>query len=1004
MNLAAFFIGKNTRLLLRLLPFLFLTGAAGSLSAQHNPASAFNDSLRVRIGARLEQQKSDTAFHFLLQEVRGACGQDLDCLFRTYYDVMTELEQRFMLSGCIYVCEEMLKVARRKKDLKMEAEAYIHLSRFHDALGIHRPAELYIDKALALFEQVDSSSAILRTKMAKLERTMRYRKVEDVLDDMDVLLAEAKEKGDSIAIYHIHARMIRPSIRTGRYEEAYQHIAAIESMPLSRPARPVVVGWLIIAAWARGQLALINNEAGEAERNFRKALQLCAEDAHPWLEVSILDDLAELEWNRGNRERAKNYVARAHEQALSRQVDELLVKTHEWKAYIAEQEGRYQDALQHTKKKFFHKEQFKNRSAGFNLENYYLQLEKKQLAAGKQNQELELSLRKTQLRTSLIIIVLVFLLAAGLLAGLYQQRKGRRELAAQHALIQEQAAQLKQLDKAKSRFFANISHELRTPLTLMLGPIGLLLKEKQLSGYQTHLLHMARQSGRQLERLITEILDLRKLESGKMTLEEQPTRLAPFFRQYFSQFESLAEQKRIGFSYELLAGEDVAVLIDRSKCRQVLYNLLSNAFKFTPAGGRIEGRLSLNNGMLELTVADTGPGIHPDALPYIFDRYYQAPTALPNSSQGGGLAEAGRLKAGHDKFGDQGGAGGTGIGLALCREYARLFGGKIEVESQPGEGAVFRVAFPVALPDAPSAGAGNAPDTLPDGGPQPPADALAAHPLCLTGAEKATAAAKAGQPRPTILVVEDNPELQDYLRLILSERYDVVTAENGQAALSRLATTPPLHPALTPSLIISDLMMPVMDGYQLLERLKGNDATRHIPVIMLTARAGLPDKLKALRIGVDDYLTKPFDEEELLARIGNLLDNQAARLREAAEAGGEGMAAPAMSGEDRDWLEAFETYVRENLDNSFLSVSGLAHEFAMSESTLLRQLKRLAGLTPNQYLQEMRLDKARRLLENATYNSVARVAAEVGYSDPRSFSRSFKKRFGKLPSTMLETT
>ena len=195
-------------------------------------------------------------------------------------------------------------------------------------------------------------------------------------------------------------------------------------------------------------------------------------------------------------------------------------------------------------------------------------------------------------------------------------------------------------------------------------------------------------------------------------------------------------------------------------------------------------------------------------------------------------------------------------------------------------------------------------------------------------------------------------------------------------------------------------MMPVMDGYQLLERLKSDDATRHIPVVMLTARAETQDKLTALRIGVDDYLTKPFDEEELLVRIENLLKNQAARQLAVIAEAGEETPRPMMSQPDREWLETFETYVRQHFSSDILSVSSLAYEFAMSESTLLRQLKRLTGLTPVQYLQEVRLGEARRLLENRNFNSIAQVASKVGYDDARTFTRSFKQRFGKLPSEM----
>ncbi|MFM9947833.1 MAG: ATP-binding protein [Saprospiraceae bacterium] len=583
-----------------------------------------------------------------------------------------------------------------------------------------------------------------------------------------------------------------------------------------------------------------------------------------------------------------------------------------------------------------------------------------------EEQTLALQLKNNQLRYSAIVAFLILLLAAGLSISFYKQRQDKKILAEQNTLIREQSEELKTLDAAKSRFFANVSHELRTPITLMLGPVSTLLKEAQLNEKQNRLLQMAHRSGKELQELVSEILDLQKLEMGKMELYLQPTGLVAFFRNNFAQFDSLAQRKQIDFSFNIEVPKELAAGIDQAKCRQIMNNLLSNAFKFTPEGGRINAGLSYNDGILQFVVSDSGPGIHPDDLPHVFNRFFQ--TSRP----------------------DKPAEGGTGIGLALCREYARLFGGDVEVESRLGEGTVFRVAFPVKMVDA-------APPVevehytekvfVPN-----PGVVKNGSPLLLSDETK-----------PTILVVEDNPELQDYIRLLLSEKYHVLTADNGQVAMDWLKVDGSRPPTVhrQPSLILSDLMMPVMDGYQLLERLKSDDATRHIPVIMLTARAEAKDKLKALRIGVDDYLLKPFDEEELLARIENLLKNQAARRMmppiEPELAPNE----PIQSQADHEWLAAFEGYVRQNSTSDTLSIPLLAEEFAMSSSTLLRQLKRLTGLSPAQYLQEFRLNKARQLLENRTYNSTSRVAAEAGYTDARSFSRSFRKRFGKLPSELL---
>ena len=565
----------------------------------------------------------------------------------------------------------------------------------------------------------------------------------------------------------------------------------------------------------------------------------------------------------------------------------------------------------------------------------------------------------------LVIFGITLLLAAGLATGLVKHVRGMRELAKKNSLIQHQTEQLKSLDAAKSRFFANISHELRTPLTLLLGALSAIKKDSQLAEKQEKFVQLAHRGGVEMRRLISEILDLGKLDAGKVEVRQEPVGVAAFFSNYFAQFESLAEQKKIHFNFESEVDKNTAVLLDKEKCRQIVYNLLSNAFKFTHGGGTVSGKLRFENGSLQLNVTDTGEGIHPEDLPHIFERYFQ-------TKQGNTPAQ-----------------GGTGIGLALCREYVRLLGGSIEANSTIGKGSEFVVSFPVEVVE----GEAVSQETSEVFAGEPPPAAAGSGNVSL---EPIVPLPAAVHDKPVILIVEDNFELQAYIRLVLEEECQVLTVQNGQAALDCLKSTPNIQ------LIVSDLMMPVMDGYQLLEKLKSSDATRHIPVIMLTARAEARDRLKALRIGVDDYLTKPFDEEELLVRIDNLLKNKAARLEETAAESSGGNAAVTLSEADQNWLKDFEKHVQENLASDLLTVPELARHFLMSESSLLRQLKRLTGLSPLQYLQEIRLAKARYFLENRSYDSVAKVASIVGYGDARNFSRSFKQRFGKLPSELLE--
>ncbi len=577
---------------------------------------------------------------------------------------------------------------------------------------------------------------------------------------------------------------------------------------------------------------------------------------------------------------------------------------------------------------------------------------------------LAIQLKNSQLRFSAVIVFLVLILAVSLFFGYRKQKQDKKKLIEQNTLIYNQTIKLEALDAAKSRFFANVSHELRTPLALILGPLGTLLKENRLTERQVELLKFVHRSSRQLENMVTGILDLGKVEMGKMKLDESPTPVATFFGSHFAQFESLADSKELDYSYVIHISNDLRANLDQSKCSQILNNLLANSFKFTPRGKQITATLNLVDDHLHLCITDSGIGIHPDDLPYIFDRYFQTPKR------------------------DKPAEGGTGIGLALCQDYVQLMNGQIEAESIPGQGSSFHVAIPITLlPDA------NQPDIdIREIGQTPNTFHTTVSLRALTTGETGGALPMA---LPAILVVEDNPDLQAYIHLILSDRYRVLTAGNGKEALERIHT----EGSSRISLILSDLMMPVMDGHQLLAHLKSVDAMRHIPFVMLTARADSQDRLRALRIGVDDYLLKPFEEEELLARIDNLLANQAARRLSVTH---EGEPGPAMSGADREWLETFERHVENNLANPVLSVPELAYHFAMSESTLLRQLKRLTGLSPAQYVQAVRLENARRLLENGTFRSITQVAAQVGYGDVRSFSRNFRIRFGKLPSRLSD--
>lgn len=944
-----------------LLLFLcFWVGVSTFLTAQSTTQlKAVSNNLWPLIEARLERSDVTSLNYFIFEQVNNQCGKDYDCLYANYEKILSELELRNQYWIAVPVAEEMVKLAQAQENLKAEADALSRLIALYGFVENRVLESQKYQELLQLYERMGDIPAIIRTKAIILEgRAWYLGEVDEILPELEALVAQSLEQGLTETANHIRIRLKYLYGDFGYIDKLAQTVEALENIPISDPITSTEAPYALHAATGRADLLVMEQKYDQAASLYQRALAITRlrHRAHhdTWSEVYVLLRLAKLERERGNSNQAKSYLDTAYTIASEANLYDRKILVLEMQTQIAEAENRFANALQYTREKYQQQAILDSLSGGFDVQRFQLQLVKEQLTAEKERQTLELRLRKNQLRNALIITILLLLLVVGLFVILRIQKQSKDKLATQNTLIKQQAEQLKNLDVAKSRFFANVSHELRTPLTLMLGPVRTLLKENQLTEQQAKLLRMADRNGKQLQQLVNEILDLQKLEVDKLELHVQPTKLAPFFRQHFAQFESLAAYKQINFSYIVQLKEQTVAQIDQEKCRQMVYNLLSNAFKFTPAGGSIEAKLSVEDNKLVLSVTDSGSGIHPDDLPHVFDRYFQ--TNRPEKPMEGGM----------------------GIGLALSQEYAKLLGGDITLASTLGKYTTFRLTFPIFLLEDTEA-------TI-----EPEQEAVDPLPFTTQTMSNLSAA------KPTILVVEDNLELQDYLRLILSKQYHIIIADNGQAALDRLQTN-------GCQLILSDLMMPVMDGYQLLAKLKSSDATRHIPVMMLTARADVRDKLRALRIGVDDYLIKPFEEEELKVRIANLLRNQAARQTEATAEVEIGQITLDPLKEDQAWLETFETYVQKNLASDMFTVSTLAAAFSMSESSLLRQLKRLTGLTPLQYLQEMRLDQARQLLENRTYKSIAKIAAEVGYTDSRAFSRAFKNRFGKIPSDFLNS-
>jgi signal transduction histidine kinase/DNA-binding response OmpR family regulator len=568
-------------------------------------------------------------------------------------------------------------------------------------------------------------------------------------------------------------------------------------------------------------------------------------------------------------------------------------------------------------------------------------------------------------RNFIIIISLIVLLV---LLGLYRFFIYKRKK--QAAQLAERNQQLAKLDAIKSRFFANISHELRTPLTLMLGPLDQLINTPDLNqSQQQRILQTVLRNSKKLHSMVNELLDLGKIEAGNLPVHPQVTPLLNFFTVLYQGFASAAEYKQVAYTLTCTIDSQAVANIDREKLEKVFNNLIANAIKFTPEGKSVTVNIGLKNNQLEFMVTDTGPGIHPDDLPRIFDRYYQGTYELSTAQ------------------------GGSGVGLAIAREFTELLGGTIAAESKLGEGSIFKITLPVTIIAA------VADELIVTEQPTVPTISI---PLTTSLAGL----------NATILLVEDHAEMAGYVSGILHPHYQVLTARNGIEALELLHNLDEL-----PQLIISDVMMPGMDGFTLLEKLKEHPAYYRIPVIMLTALADSRNKLKALQTGVDDYLTKPFIANELLARAANLIGNALERtrmaeqdLRELLQAthtdtentiDDEPTEAITSSPADMRWLSEVEVLVRKYTGHKDLNIAILSYDMAISERQLFRRIKAITGLTPNKYIRNIRLQIAREAIESGKHRTVAEVSYAAGFDTPAYFSKLFKEHYGRDVNDLL---
>ena len=529
-------------------------------------------------------------------------------------------------------------------------------------------------------------------------------------------------------------------------------------------------------------------------------------------------------------------------------------------------------------------------------------------------------------------------------------------------LIEQERQEVKrmhELDQLKIKFLTNVSHEFRTPLSLIMAPVDKMLGRADQE--QKQQLNMIGKNARRLLNLVNQLLDFRKMEVQELKLHSKPGDIVKFIKEISLSFTDIAEEKEIGFIFDT-ALDSLFTSFDHDKIERILFNLISNAFKFTQAGGHVSVLLNVakdnmagNDGLIEIRVIDTGIGIPFEKQDKIFERFFQndVPASMINQ--------------------------GSGIGLAITREFVKMHGGEITVESEPDHGSCFIIKLPLVIYEVPDQ---NLPvDNDADNKTQN---------LVAVDERKNAPKQQHTNKKPVVLLVEDNDDFRFYLKDNLKDIFFIVEASNGkdgwQKALSQ-------HP----DIIVSDISMPEMTGIELCKKLKSDKRTSHIPVVLLTALTGEAEQLKGLEIGANDYMTKPFNFEILLSKIKNILTLRDTYKRTYKKQMDVQLQEAPLQNEDEKLLRSIVEYIELNIVNENLSVEELSRQMNMSRGSLYNKVLMLTGKSPVEFIRSIRLKKAVYLLENSQM-TISQICYEVGFNTPKYFTKLFKDEYNILPS------
>ena len=835
--------------------------------------------------------------------------------------------------------EENIKLASKMNDQYRMANSYmiqgaIHtqnleyakaMERYTLASGIYKELEKMRRYVMAL-----GNIGFVQRNLENYENAKSYfQKADSIAKAMDFPSSQAFSAYNLSIIYR----------KTGELERAIaSNLEAIRIYKRLGDRKRVAFGERTM-----GKIYWEKEEYREALNYFQKALEISMQVDDSVNIGHTYEEIANCYHQLKENQKAKEYLKKAMDVAKGINLDVLSMDVHQSFSMIYAEERNFEKAYSNMatyailRDSLYTKEK---REFGTEIEAKYQNDQKvKEIAlleSEKELQDLQLNKRVNE-RNGIVAFSIMMLILAGLLYN-------------QFRIKQKANKKLKELDRIKSNFFANISHEFRTPLTLIKGPIERLEQnpEEKLS---EDTVKMIRRNATRVLKLVNQLLDLSKVDEGNLKLEPTEGDIYKCLRAATFSFNSHAAQRQIDYKVQI-PRTILWTSFDRDKLEKIVYNLLSNAFKFSDDGSVISFEAAYSQQDLQIQVADSGKGISEEDLPFIFDRFYQADSSSTREKEG------------------------SGIGLSLSKNLVELMDGTITVSSEIDKGSFFVVHLPLQEIKTRQ-------------------EALVEEVKQIThitaGVEPAELTEEDQRKLPSILLVEDNSDMRHFIKDNLLQWYKIDEASNGKIGLNNAITNPP-------DLIITDLMMPKMDGIELCKKLKTNVHTCHIPVIMLTAKAGIENKIEGLETGADDYLTKPFDANELLVRAKNLIE-QRKKLRELF-ADKKLQIDPkkvTVTSIDQKFLEQLLALLEDKFSHGDFGVPQMQEALAMSKSQLHRKLKALTNEAPGELLRNFRLKRAAQLLSQKA-DTVTQIAYLVGFNDLSYFARCFKELYGVVPS------